>query len=291
MKKGRASNTAKVIAASTILLASDRRTSSLVSPAAADLCKVFLSESRFDRWLAKSAAWPPTRMLWRSLESLTHPGIMKHYWYRKHWIESRVEIAIERGLKRLIILGAGFDTLGFRLSAVIPETEIVEVDHPATQGAKLRALEKNSIRIPSNLKFLGLDLSRQSFPPEFAKGSDSTLFVIEGLLMYLEPEIVNRLFESLRKLPAQHVRVLFSFMTEWPGGGIGFQPSSWLINQWLDWHKEPFSWGLKPQAINDFLVSHGFVMRELFSSHKLAEEYGLDSVDLEGENMVSCETG
>jgi O-methyltransferase involved in polyketide biosynthesis len=186
---------------------------------------------------------------------------------------------------------SGFRHLGFRLSAVIPETEIVEVDHPATQGAKLRALEKNSIRIPSNLKFLGLDLSRQSFPPEFAKGSDSTLFVIEGLLMYLEPEIVNRLFESLRKLPAQHVRVLFSFMTEWPGGGIGFQPSSWLINQWLDWHKEPFSWGLKPQAMNDFLVSHGFVMRELFSSHKLAEEYGLGSVDLEGENMVSCETG
>ena len=33
----------------------------------------------------------------------------------------------------------GFDTLGFRLSADIPKAEILELDHPSTQGAKLRA--------------------------------------------------------------------------------------------------------------------------------------------------------
>ena len=291
MKKGRVSNTAKVIAASTILLESDRRTASLVSPGATDLCKIFLSGSVFDRWFAKSSAWPPTRMLWRSLEWLTHPGIMKHYWHRKRWIESRVQTAMACGFERLVVLGAGFDTLGFRLSADIPKAEIVELDHPATQGAKLRALELNSISIPSSLKFFGLDLGRQSFPAEIFDDSKSTLFVIEGVLMYLQPVIVDRLFESLRELPVQHLRVLFSFMTEWPDGGIGFQPRSWLIDRWLVWRQEPFSWGLKPQAMNDFLASRGFVMKELFSARELAEEYGLDPVELEGENLVACETG
>lgn len=75
------------------------------------------------------------------------------------------------------------------------------------------------------------------------------------------------------------------------GGRIGFQPRSWFVNRWLDWRKEPFSWGLQPQAMNDFLASRGFVMNELFSARELAEEYGLDPVELEGENLVTCERG
>ena len=291
MKKGRASNTAKVIAASTILLDSDRRTSSLVSPGAAHLCKIFLSGSVFDQWLAKSSAWPPTRMLWRSLEGLTHPGIMKHYWHRKRWIESRVQTAMACGFERLVVLGAGFDTLGFRLSAGNPKAEIVELDHPATQGAKLRALEDNSISIPSNLKFIGLDLGRQSFPAEMFDDSKSTLFVIEGVLMYLLPATIDRLFEVLRELPSKRLRVLFSFMTKWPDGRTEFRPRSWLVNWWLGWRNEPIAWGLEPEIMDDFLSVRGFAMKELCSTRELAEEYGLDPVGLEGGNLVTCERG
>lgn len=52
MTPAQASNTARVIAASTILLASDARSASQVAPGAAALCKQFLSGSRTERWLA-----------------------------------------------------------------------------------------------------------------------------------------------------------------------------------------------------------------------------------------------
>ena len=42
--------------------------------------------------------------------------------------------------------------------------------------------------------------------------------------------------------------------------------------------------------MNDFLASCGFVMKEMGSSRELAEEYGLDPVEVEGENLVVCET-
>jgi hypothetical protein len=80
-------------------------------------------------------------------------------------------------------------------------------------------------------------------------------------------------------------------MIEWPEGGIGFQPRSLLINLLLDWCKEPFSSGLLPQTIDDLLASRGFVMKEMFSSRELAEEYGLDPIELEGGNLVACEGG
>ena len=80
-------------------------------------------------------------------------------------------------------------------------------------------------------------------------------------------------------------------MIEWPEGGIGFQRRSGLINLRLDWCKEPFSWRLPIQAMNDFLASRGFVMKDMCSSRELAEEYGLDPVELEGGNLVTCERG
>ena len=291
MKPERASNTAKVIAASTILLESDRRTTSLVPPGAADLCKTFLSGSVFDRWLAKSSAWPPTRMLWRGLERVTLPSVMEHYWHRKRWIESRVRDALAGGFERLVVIGAGFDTLGYRLSESFPQLEVIELDHPATQGAKLRTLENDSKGIPSKLKFISLDLSRQSFPSEIFDDSKSTLFVIEGVLMYLPPDTVDRLFQALGRLPTRRVRILFSFMTKWPDGRTEFRPRSWLINWWLGWRKEPFAWGVEPHAMKDFLSSRGFVMKELCSTRELAKESGLSNTKLEGENLVACEPG
>jgi hypothetical protein len=80
-------------------------------------------------------------------------------------------------------------------------------------------------------------------------------------------------------------------MIEWPEGGIGFQPRSGLIDRWLDWRKEPFSSGLLSQAMDDLLASRGFVMKEMFSSRELAEEYRLDPIELEGGNLVACEGG
>ena len=107
--------------------------------------------------------------------------------------------------------------------------------------------------------------------------------------MYMSPNIVDQLFESFRKLEAQRVRVLFSFMTEWPNGKIGFRPSSWLIDRWLAWRKEPFDWGLKPGEMEAFLSSRGFVQNELITTPQLAEEYGLGPFRLDGENLVACE--
>ncbi|MEX1114412.1 MAG: class I SAM-dependent methyltransferase [Akkermansiaceae bacterium] len=116
MKPAQASSTAKVIAASTILLASEDHHAEMVAPGAAGLCEIFLTGSATDRMLAKSARHPWTRCFWRGVERITLPGIILHYWRRKRWIEERCRTAIADGCGWIVILGAGFDTLGIRLS-------------------------------------------------------------------------------------------------------------------------------------------------------------------------------
>ena len=289
MKPAQASHTAKVIAASTILLASDPRTSAQVSPGADTLCQKLLSGSRADRWLAKSAAQPLTRALWRWIERLTLPGIVSHYWHRKRWIERRCRSAIAEGFERVVILGAGFDTLGLRLSDELSQIEVIEVDHPATQGAKQRALSRSSAVQPANLRFIALDLSAEPLPAILFDGK-ATIVIIEGVLMYLSPADVVRLFDALRHLSSgNRIRIVFTFMTRWPDGRSGFRPHSWLIERWLAWRNEPFTWAVAPDVMQYFLTTHRFRLMEMADTRQFTDQAAMQASTLEGENLVVCE--
>lgn len=282
MRSSKASRTAKVIAASTILLESDERSSSDVAPGAAGLCRIFLSGSMADRLLALSARCPPTRACWRAAERLMLPGIMAHYWSRKRWIEARCHEAISEGFQRIVILGAGFDTLGIRLAGEWAGIEIIEADHPATQAAKRTTLADKRVELPENLSFIPLDLTHEDLPLFQAR---STVFIAEGLLMYLPEARVSGLLKNLREKSNGRVRFIFSFMTRWPDGGCGFRPRSTLVERWLGWCGEPFLWAIGPEELGGFLEARGFKLVRLARTAELRDCPGT----LDGENLVVCE--
>lgn len=228
------------------------------------------------------------REMWRWLERLLLPGIVSHYWHRKRWIESRCRDAIRAGFERVVIIGAGFDTLGLRLSKEMPEIEVIEVDHPATQGAKRHALSDTAVPLSTNLRFVAIDLGVQSLPADVFAGNKATMVVIEGVLMYLSPDDVAKLFDSLRRYSIDKLRIFFSFMTKWPDGGTGFRPRSWLIERWLALRSEPFTWALAPPDMRDFLAARGFRLMEMALTKQLAETE-TRATALDGENLVACE--
>lgn len=289
MRPAQASNTAKVIAASTLLLASDRRTAELVAPGAASICKLLLSGTRSDRWLAASATFPLTRALWRWVERLTLPGIMAHYWHRKRWIERRCRDAIAAGYARVIVLGAGFDTLALRLSAELQNTEFIEIDHPATQQAKRRALARNNFSPSNAVRFIAHDFNDGPLPATLPRDGKSSVVIAEGVLMYLPPARIKELLDALREMNYTRMLVLFSFMSTWPDGSSGFRPRSALIERWLAWRGEPFTWALEPDAMPDFLAAHRFRLVEMALTRQFSTPSSTSVPMLEGENLVECE--
>jgi methyltransferase (TIGR00027 family) len=286
MRAGRVSTTAKVIAASTILLASDRRTAWLVAPGAAALCRQLLSTTPGDRMLARSAASPWVRPLWRGLERWLLPGIMTHYGQRKRWIEDQTRAALAEGFVRIIVLGAGFDTLAYRLAGEFTEVEFIEVDHPATQAAKREGLAS---AVPASMSFVAVDLQRELIPPSLTHDTRPTLVIAEGLLMYLRTEHIERLFASLWQSSAGPVRFVFSYMVRWPDGTSGFRPSSAWIDRWLAWRGEPFTWMLEPQAVRGFLARHRFALTAMVTPQEFGAASTVDDARLRGENLVLCE--
>ena len=235
--------------------------------------------------LARSAGNPLLRPLWRWLERRLLPGIIAHYWRRKRWIEERSRAALAEGFVRIIVLGAGFDTLGYRLAREFPDVELVEVDHPATQAAKREGLASGAL---ANMKFVAVDLERDVIPQSLTHDAQPTLVIAEGLLMYLRAEHVDRLLASLWRSSAGPVRLVFSYMVRWPDGTSGFRPSSAWIDRWLAWRGEPFTWALEPHAVRGFLAQNQFDLMEMATPQEFGAGSIVDDAGVRGENLVLC---
>ena len=157
------------------------------------------------------------------------------------------------------------------------------MDHPATQRAKRRGLDERFKQELGNLQFVEIDLINEASPAHHFDNTP-TVFMIEGVLMYIPESKVIDLLDSLRASPIDRLAVIFSFMTQWPDGGSGFMPRSRLIELWRAWSKEPFAWALEPALMSDFLSSRGFKLEEIVLCRDLAGS----QTKLDGENIVFC---
>ncbi|MBM3845621.1 MAG: class I SAM-dependent methyltransferase [Verrucomicrobia bacterium] len=292
MREDRASATAEVIAASTLLLATDPTTAPLVAPGACALCEALLGDSARGRFLRGSIQCAWMRPVWHAIERMTHPGITRHYWLRKRWIEARVRTGLASGVRRVLVLGAGLDTLALRLAPSFPDVAWVEVDHPATQTAKRRALLKAGIPVPPTVRFVAADLAKNShWPGEVGTEPGPVMVVLEGLLMYFSrDEVESLLVDRLPALAGGPMTVVFSYMVQWPQGRAGFRPSSRLVDTWLALKREPFRWLQPPELLPQWIASLGYsIVAHACPPFDIApEQTSPSSAVLQGENLVEA---
>lgn len=278
MKDNKPSATAYLIARSTLFLSRDPHLREFIPEAAARLCEQFVqARSRLARSLDAAINSRVLRPLAAAMEHATIPGLKLHYALRKRYLEEIARRALRDGLRQVVVIGAGFDTLALRLHEDYPETRFFEVDHPATQGVKKRVVEKHSPAI-RNLQFISLDLAQGNLEDCLLSCRDyqanvDTLFVAEGLLMYLRPAEVDSLLRFVRSHSGPKSRFAFTFMELQQGGRIGFRESSRVVDAWLRLRRESFKWGSTRTDINDFLAARNYAAREIVSAETLRNKY------------------
>jgi methyltransferase (TIGR00027 family) len=267
-----------LIALSTVCLRGDPQWGHLVPPLAAEASVWFLEAAEDPPGLLLHAIprrW--FRRLARAAERLTIPGILLHYAARKRYLEEVVRTSLHEGFTQVVILGAGYDTLPLRLHQEFRHVLFFEADHPATQQAKRRALERRALP-GTNLRFLPVDFTRERLEDRLPAlpGCDAkakTLFVAEGVLMYLRPEEVDGVFDGLRGRAGATGRFAFTFMEPQANGRIAFRNASWLVTLWLRWRGEPFRWGLRRDQLPTFLAARGFSLRDLATPATFRDRY------------------
>jgi methyltransferase (TIGR00027 family) len=246
VQNNQASRTALLIAASLVLLRRDPKHSGLVSKTSADLCAhVLETYSSQTRLLLKIVRQSWFRPIGRLIQYITIPGILLHYALRKKCIATLARSALTNGATQVVVVGAGFDPLSLELQPDFPIAAFWEIDHPATQRQKLRALPRIDTErlhfVAVDLSATGLDreaLIKSSFDP-----THRTFWIAEGLLMYLRADKVSSLMKTLSSLSAPGSQFTFTFMEKQGDGRIRFDSQGKLVDWWLRRRGESFLWG------------------------------------------------
>lgn len=143
-------------------------------------------------------------------------GIYEYTIARTRYIDAAFKEALAEGFDQILIFGAGFDTRALRFQAEAGQTRVFELDVPLTQEAKLGQYAKRGLDLPANVTFVAIDFDRESLPDKlqeagFAPGRRS-LFILEGLLMYLQPESVDATFQVIEAFAGEGSQVVFDYV-------------------------------------------------------------------------------
>jgi methyltransferase (TIGR00027 family) len=121
---------------------------------------------------------------------------------RTQFFDQQVLAAIEAGVPQVVICGAGYDDRALRFRS--PGTEFFELDHPATQADKARRLAE--FGASDDVALAPADFRVDDVAAVLAAaGHDTarpTLFLCEGLIIYLEAAVIGRLLGGLRSRAA-----------------------------------------------------------------------------------------
>lgn len=210
---------------------------------------------------------PFKRHLLPFLEWLLLPGATLNYVVRKTFIEKHVRETISQGVEQVVNIGAGFDTLAWRLGTEYPELTFIEIEHPAT-GAEKREALKNVSGIPPNMHLLMADLGRENIEEvlrqcDVYEPSRPTLYLCEGVLMYLEETSVRNLLASLRHLGGYDTYFIFSAIEPMDSTRNNMRA---LLKHYLRMKNERYRWFLPEHKIGRFLDESGYDLQETAQS-------------------------
>ena len=165
------------------------------------------AEHRLYATLRPTMWWPRTARRRQRMEA------------RTRFFDDEVLEALASGTKQVVIVGAGYDGRALRFRA--PGVQFFELDHPATQGDKRRRVEALGVPL-DHLTFASIDLMRERLGEVLSgAGHDPaqpSLFVCEGLLLYLSGPVVEQLLRDLRSRAAPGSRLAVSTREDLPGG-------------------------------------------------------------------------
>jgi methyltransferase (TIGR00027 family) len=133
---------------------------------------------------------------------------------RSRYTEDELALAVHRGVRQYVILGAGLDTSSFRKPHAEFPLRVFEVDHPATQAWKHARLGEAGIMIPDSLTFAPVDFERQSLGDGLRRAGfnfdEAAYFSLLGVVVYLTKPAILETFKFVAALPAGS-EIVFDF--------------------------------------------------------------------------------
>jgi methyltransferase (TIGR00027 family) len=195
---------------------------------------------------------------------------------RIRYFDDVVRNASREGFTRVVILGAGYDTRAYRIDNLKGCMKIFEIDRPETMARKTGIVQQIFGQLPDHVVFIPLDMAKGDCWQSLAEAGWSpqkTLFLLEGLLMYLPRQAVLDLLAGIARHAGAGSAVLFDFVPQSLADGSSDAEGGQNIRTWTLGIGEPILSGFNDGEILPFLAGLGYSNVRSISSRDFANMY------------------
>lgn len=207
-----------------------------------------------DRWRRVIGSnfrhWLVTRVVLRKVIPTTGFVLI-----RARFTDDRVLAAARRGIRQLVILGAGFDTFALRYPDL--GVEVFEVDLPASGAVKRERMAAADIAVPDHLRFVPVDFERDDLGERLLGAGfdpdEPAFFSWMGVTYYLAPEAVLTTLARLNALAAPRSELALDYLNPRecvPAKDLALFDS---LVRFVKKHGEPMITKFDPQTVTDEL--------------------------------------
>ncbi len=210
------------------------------------------------------------------------PGVYGFLVARDRYIDDVLQSALDSGLQQLVILGAGYDSRAYRFE-LEGRVKTFEVDHPATQQPKLAKLAEIFGKVPDHVCYVPIDFNVQTLEggllPAGYNPSLKTLFIWQGVCMYLTPEAVDATLAFVAVHSAPGSAIVFDYIyREVLDNELHGEVRSMRRYRFMS--GEGLTFGIPEGSVETFLKQRGF------SQVKDMDAVGLKSAYFTGANAA-----
>ncbi|MCU0507358.1 MAG: SAM-dependent methyltransferase [Anaerolineae bacterium] len=191
------------------------------------------------------------------------PGVWEFIVARERYVDDYLLARLNEGLEQLVILGAGFDARAYRFQELERQgVRLFEVDHPATQAAKLEKLKTIFGQAPERVTYVGVDFNTQKLGKRLAEcgyeETRKTLFVWQGVTQYLSPEAVDDTLSFVRHHAAPGSSIIFDYAEPSTVNGGGAHGEVRSMRRYSSLTGEKLVFGVPVDEMESFLRERGF---------------------------------
>jgi len=222
-----------------------------------------------------------------------NPSIRKAIVLRARYMDDYAEASIAEGCRQVVLLGAGYDsrylrTPGFR------DIPVFELDLESTQQVKKALTRRLFGCLPANVTYIATNLAVDSISQKLLAAGFrrelKTLFIWEGVTLFLNEEIIAETFGHIAELGPGH-RLTFDFVpAELVDDETDYRGNRDLL-RWCASINEPLTFGCSAVRMRQMLCAAGFGNVQIRNMREAHRMYGGDDAIEDSYLFATAEVG
>jgi methyltransferase (TIGR00027 family) len=150
-----------------------------------------------------------------AMRTIRDPDMVRSVNLRTHYFDAVLEEALALNIRQIVILGAGFDSRGYRFADRFKDARFFEVDQPSTQEYKKMRVKEIFGALPPQVRYVPVDFTKDDLLTQLTRAGYSerepTLFIWEGVTYYLPERAVRDTLRFVRNHAAPRSRIAFDY--------------------------------------------------------------------------------